>query len=219
VIERWPPASTFDARRRWKMASTAYLAAILSGTPAAPRLTGSPDRIAAWQGPVSLIAARRSAWSFVYPEVARPVARPAAAIERIGQMLTAQAGADAAVPADDAARRHGPVQPRRGKGQQDHRDPGRRHPDGRGVPGQAVRHAGRVDGRHRGVGAVRAALFIAAGQACPIWPHRQWAGRCSSPGRRLLRDGVSAAGIAVPRDRFDGKRPCAKCRRCRCRSR
>jgi ABC-2 type transport system permease protein len=91
VIERLAPGDTFDAATALEDGKHG-VSAILTGTPAAPHLTGSADRIAAWQGPVSLIAAQAlGLTSSVYPEVATAkVARPASG-DRGSRLLTAQA--------------------------------------------------------------------------------------------------------------------------------
>jgi len=73
------------------------LAAILTGSPAAPVLTGSNDHIASWQGPVSLIAAQALAQanggvSPHYPEVRLAGTATSTADERAGRMATAQGG-------------------------------------------------------------------------------------------------------------------------------
>ena len=69
------------------------LAAILSGTPAAPVLTGTPSAIGQWQGPISLIAARAigqgpSHW----PEIKLAGTATSTADTKHGRILTAQAG-------------------------------------------------------------------------------------------------------------------------------
>jgi ABC-2 type transport system permease protein len=91
VIERLAPGDTFDAATALEDGKHG-VSAILTGTPAAPRLTGSADRIAAWQGPVSLIAAQAlGRTSSAYPEVGTvKVARPASG-DRGSRLLTAQA--------------------------------------------------------------------------------------------------------------------------------
>jgi ABC-2 type transport system permease protein len=57
VVKRLAPGDVFDPRMALK-AKDVILAAIVSGSPAAPVLTGPHGRIAAWQGPVSLVAAK-----------------------------------------------------------------------------------------------------------------------------------------------------------------
>lgn len=56
VVRRIAPGENFDPPTALQ-SKAANLAAIVSGTPAAPRLTGPADRIENWQGRVALIAA------------------------------------------------------------------------------------------------------------------------------------------------------------------
>ena len=104
--------------------------------------------------PVALIAADAAQGRAQRLSRGRAAARspPAARARRAAACAPRRPAQLTAVPADDAARRHGAVQPGRGEGQQDHRDPRRGDPDGRGVPRQAVRDAGGLAGRDRGVG-------------------------------------------------------------------
>lgn len=69
------------------------LAAIVSGTAAAPVLTGTPGRIAAWRGFVSLVAARASGHGpdLLPPVELNPTATSTAA-QNHSRILTAQAG-------------------------------------------------------------------------------------------------------------------------------
>ena len=83
----------------------------------------------------------------------------------------------AAVPADDAAGGHGPVQSRGREGQQGHRGSGCSDPDGRGLSREAGCHARRQSRRHRGSGAGRVTALL-AGNASPRCPPRS-AGRSS----------------------------------------
>ena len=57
VVRRLKPGETFDPAAALR-SQGGNLAAIASGTPAAPELTGPPERIAAWAGPVSMVAAQ-----------------------------------------------------------------------------------------------------------------------------------------------------------------
>jgi len=57
VLERLGPGESYDAVKAVS-AGEAGVSAVLNGTLAAPCLTGSAERIAAWQGPVSLLAAQ-----------------------------------------------------------------------------------------------------------------------------------------------------------------
>jgi ABC-2 type transport system permease protein len=68
------------------------LAAVLTGSLSAPKLTGPADRIAAWQGPVSMLAVQAQGGAPIsYPEVTLANVATSAAKERQGQVLTAQA--------------------------------------------------------------------------------------------------------------------------------
>ncbi len=69
------------------------LAAILSGTLDAPRLTGPADRIAEWQGRVALLAASAKAGSpTTFPEVALSDVASSKADDTQGRVATAQLG-------------------------------------------------------------------------------------------------------------------------------
>lgn len=70
----------------------AYVA-VVSGTPSAPVLTGTAEAIAAWRGPIAMLAAEvESGNAPTFPTVAeRPVTTSAAA-QRTDRILTAQAG-------------------------------------------------------------------------------------------------------------------------------
>ena len=69
------------------------LAAILSGTPAAPVLTGTPDTISQWQGPISLIAERAMGQGpSHYPEIRLAGTATSTADTNHGRIMTAQAG-------------------------------------------------------------------------------------------------------------------------------
>lgn len=83
-----------DARARAALVSgDRRLAAVVSGTLSAPRLTGTRGRVDEWQGMVSAIAARaRSASPEAYPAVEAEVVQTSAAQTRSGQVTTAQAG-------------------------------------------------------------------------------------------------------------------------------
>lgn len=69
------------------------LAGVLSGTLEEPRLTATADRIARWEGPVSLLAATaRSGAAEAYPQVATDVVVTSSAGRRENRTLTAQGG-------------------------------------------------------------------------------------------------------------------------------
>ena len=92
VIRRLKPGESFDAREALA-AKQANAAAIVSGTPAAPLLTGTAERIAGWQGPVSMLAAQALGRApETYPAVVLAATASSTAKERQGQLLTAQAG-------------------------------------------------------------------------------------------------------------------------------
>ncbi|KPP88356.1 ABC transporter permease [Erythrobacter sp. HL-111] len=67
-------------------------AAILAGSPEAPRLVGTEPQVARWQGPVGLVAASAtSAAPSAFPEVAREFVATSGASERSNRIRTAQA--------------------------------------------------------------------------------------------------------------------------------
>jgi ABC-2 type transport system permease protein len=71
----------------------ANFGAIVSGTPANPVLTGPPDRVKDWRGPISLIATEAlGEGARTYPPVAINPVATSRADERHGRILTAQAG-------------------------------------------------------------------------------------------------------------------------------
>jgi ABC-2 type transport system permease protein len=69
------------------------LAAVVTGTPTAPKLTGSHDLISRWQGPLALVAAEASGQQArSYPEVTlNSLAAATTADANRGRLLTAQA--------------------------------------------------------------------------------------------------------------------------------
>lgn len=68
-------------------------AAIVTGTPSNPVLTGPAEAIDRWRGPLSLVAASADrADRTAYPEIATVPVATSAAKERAGRILTAQAG-------------------------------------------------------------------------------------------------------------------------------
>ena len=66
--------------------------AVLSGTLAAPRLTGTEDRIEDWQGQVALVAAEASGATARYPEVALSPTATTVASKRTANAATATGG-------------------------------------------------------------------------------------------------------------------------------
>jgi ABC-2 type transport system permease protein len=92
VVKRLAPGEAFDAGAALA-AKQANVAAVVSGSPATPKLTGTAERIAEWQGPVSMLAAQalgRAPSS--YPAVALASTASSSAKEHQGQVLTAQGG-------------------------------------------------------------------------------------------------------------------------------
>ncbi len=92
VIKQLEPGEAFDAQAALA-AKQANMAAVVTGNLAAPRLTGTAERIAEWQGPVSMLAAQAlSRAPRDYPEVALASTATSTAQEHHGQIMTAQAG-------------------------------------------------------------------------------------------------------------------------------
>jgi ABC-2 type transport system permease protein len=88
VVRRLAPGETVDVAAELKRSS---MAAIVSGTPAKPVLTGPPDRIGEWQGAVSLIAAAALEKAPTpYPEVAAAPTGSSNADSRQSRASTAQ---------------------------------------------------------------------------------------------------------------------------------
>jgi ABC-2 type transport system permease protein len=81
----------FDPRR-FLEARRANYAAILAGTPDAPRLVGTDAQVARWQGPVGLIAASAvDAAPAAFPEVRTELVATSGASQRSNRIRTAQA--------------------------------------------------------------------------------------------------------------------------------
>ena len=90
VVERLRPGESFDPARALA-ADRGNLAAIVSGSPSAPRLTGTARDIGPWQGPVSLLAAHAlSREPDTFPSVTLTNTATSTVQERHGQMVTAQ---------------------------------------------------------------------------------------------------------------------------------
>lgn len=90
AMKRLPPGEPFDpsAALRDRQGN---LAAILSGSPQAPVLTGPGEAIARWQGPLSLIAAAAMGEEARdYPQVALDNVKVSAVKERSNRLLLAQ---------------------------------------------------------------------------------------------------------------------------------
>ncbi|MDF8333250.1 ABC transporter permease [Novosphingobium cyanobacteriorum] len=91
VLKRLRDGEAFDARVA--LGSGQGVAAIITGTRAAPVLTGTPERIDQWQGIVGLIAARAVEKAPQgYPIVQVAEVKTSVAKQRNEQVLTAQAG-------------------------------------------------------------------------------------------------------------------------------
>lgn len=92
VLERLQPGQAFDAQTALK-GNDVNLAAIATGSPSALKLTGPADRIAAWQGPVSMVAAQALDHApRDWPEVTLASTATSKADQRKDRVRTAQAG-------------------------------------------------------------------------------------------------------------------------------
>jgi ABC-2 type transport system permease protein len=92
VVQRLAPGETLDPHAALAQKHD-NLAAILTGSPSAPVLTGTKGRIDGWQGPVSLIAAQalgRAPQN--YPTVSLSGTATSRADQRQGRVVTAQLG-------------------------------------------------------------------------------------------------------------------------------
>jgi ABC-2 type transport system permease protein len=92
VLERLEAGQSYDARAMLERREGS-LAAVLTGTPAAPELTAPVERLRWWTGPVALIAAdARQASPLAFPEVVTHEVATSGASETQGRMRTAQVG-------------------------------------------------------------------------------------------------------------------------------
>jgi ABC-2 type transport system permease protein len=92
VLKRLNPGEEFDPKVALK-GQQGNLAAIVTGSPQAPVLTGPKPRIGAWQGMVSLVAAKASGnGPEALPAVALSGVATSKADQRQSRLLTAQAG-------------------------------------------------------------------------------------------------------------------------------
>ena len=91
VLKRLDPGETYDPVAAFSSGKSG-VSAILGGTPAAPQLVGASERIDAWRGPVSLLAAEALGRTpHAYPDVStNAVSRPSGG-DRGSQLMTAQA--------------------------------------------------------------------------------------------------------------------------------
>jgi ABC-2 type transport system permease protein len=91
VLERLGPGESYDPVAALESGAPG-VSAILTGTPDEPRLTGNSQRIGAWRGPVSLLAAHAlGKGPEAYPKVATSAVSRAASSDRGSRLLTAQA--------------------------------------------------------------------------------------------------------------------------------
>ena len=91
VLDRLEPDESYDARGTLERREGS-LAAVLTGTPAAPQLTAPPERLQWWSGPVALIAADAQGTPRVFPEVRTEAVATSGASEQRGRLRTAQVG-------------------------------------------------------------------------------------------------------------------------------
>jgi ABC-2 type transport system permease protein len=92
VLERLEPGQAFDSRTALKQGGN-RVAAIVSGTLAAPVLTGTPERVDQWRGQLALFAAEaKQGGSRSYPDVTGDKIATSAAKTHSDQAVTAQAG-------------------------------------------------------------------------------------------------------------------------------
>lgn len=93
VVKKLEPGEKFDPAAEMR-SNRANLAAIVSGSPAAPVLTASPDRILQWQGRVSLLSAQALGQGpSSYPPVrAEPLTSTTKADQTHSRVITAQLG-------------------------------------------------------------------------------------------------------------------------------
>jgi len=92
VVKRLAPGESYDPAEALKEKG-GNLAAIASGTPTAPILTGPAGRIDAWAGPVSMVAAQAlGRGPAAYPEVRLADTVTSKADQRNDHVKTAQAG-------------------------------------------------------------------------------------------------------------------------------
>ena len=92
VLKRLGPADTFDAAAVLERRE-GNLGAVLTGTPAAPVLTATGERLQWWTGPVALIAATADRTTpSVYPDVRTQTVAASGASDTMGRMRTAQSG-------------------------------------------------------------------------------------------------------------------------------
>ncbi|MEO6152015.1 MAG: hypothetical protein ABIT09_08335, partial [Croceibacterium sp.] len=91
TLKRLLPGEIYDAagmlgRRQGN------LAAVLTGTPATPELTATPERLQWWRGSVALMAADSQGEARALPDVATRAVASSGASEKRGRLRTAQSG-------------------------------------------------------------------------------------------------------------------------------
>jgi len=92
TLERLEPGEEFDAAARLAE-GPGNLAAIVTGSPTAPELTATAERLRRWQGSVALIAAAASGTTATdFPDVARHPVVVSSASAKQARLRTAQAG-------------------------------------------------------------------------------------------------------------------------------
>src|SRR3990170_2470240 len=91
VLDRLEPGESYDARATLERREGS-LAAVLTGTPAAPQLTAPPERLQWWSGPIALIAADAQGTPRAFPEIRTEPVATSGASEQRGRMRTAHVG-------------------------------------------------------------------------------------------------------------------------------
>lgn len=92
TVRELAPGESFDAEAELRR-KAGGIAALVTGSPDAPVLVGPPERIAAWRGPVSLLAAEAAAGpQRSYPQVSLIETAATRVDDRQDRVLSAQAG-------------------------------------------------------------------------------------------------------------------------------
>ena len=91
VLRRLAPGEVYDARAALSTRQ-GHLAAVLTGTPAAPVLTATAERLDWWRGPVALIASEATGQPRAMPHVSVSEVAASGASQQRGRLRTAQAG-------------------------------------------------------------------------------------------------------------------------------
>jgi ABC-2 type transport system permease protein len=91
-LERLEPGQEFDAERQLA-GGRSTLAAVVTGTPAKPELTATPERLERWRGTVALVAASaRETAPTAYPDVALHTVTTSGDAVKQARQRTAQSG-------------------------------------------------------------------------------------------------------------------------------